>query len=250
MKMLWIAFFAFIYVINAELNKQIDDECTVDSDCMNTWAYCNPSKKKCDCIDGFFANAEKKCKPKKPYCPSFIMENGTVLSQNPTSAPPPCESRVTTDRAGNKVPTTNCTKTSDFCFIHSNAFTEDGLPFGHCCPKPTDPKVKLSIACPTTDTTCLTCPYLNNPGNCPESHKCYNDIPNNQVQSCCPISCRGKTIKIAGTGLCKKKVDINESCEYNAQCPIDAECKRARFGRRRRPQHGSVKRCQKKRQDK
>jgi len=205
---------------------------------MNTWSYCSQSKldvkvKKCACIDGFSANSEKKCKPNQPFCPSFILENDTVISQNPINTiPQPCQTGFILDREGKKVPSTNCTKSSDFCFIHSNAFTEDGLPFGHCCPKPADPKVKLSIGCPTTDTTCLTCPYLNNPGNCPKSsHNCYSDIPNSQIKSCCPISCRGNTFKIAGTGLCFKKKSYDDECTYDVECPDDASCERVRARR-------------------
>jgi len=223
--MMLIAMLAFIGFTMAdetgEMNVHLHDKCTLQSDCYESWAYCTDDTKVCECMDDYI-EVDGNCQPKDLYCPSLDGVDPRNLQKLP------CE--VGYDLVGGiRIPKTddNCTNT-EFCFVHSAAFTKDGYLFGHCCPKlppglssilstcPTTPPPKPNLTCGLGSTSTDTC-------DSDRLHTCNQTIiDNSDTKSCCPVSCPDEIgflqIAIEGTGRCFSMKKKGEICEYTAQC--------------------------------
>jgi hypothetical protein len=223
MKTILGVLFIVICSTNAYLDKKLDETCALDTDCMNSWAFCN-KEKKCACIEGFVSDSVHLCKAIKTFCPSFIDEDKKLIKQTPREGASCSALRFVQPHTRMTTQESNCTS-SEFCFLHGNAMIADGLLFGHCCPKPTSDKIKLSLACPLNEKTGGKCPTEFSEETCPsDSHFCFAE-EYSLADSCCPLPCRGEnSFLLAGTGRCMDYVYYDKECEYNAQCPLDAQC--------------------------
>jgi len=240
--MMLIAMLAFIgfttadmFDHNGQMEVNLHEKCTLQSDCFNSWAYCTDDTKVCECSDGFI-EVDGNCKPKDLYCPSVDGVDPKDLLKLPCEVGYYLDGGIRKPEKDNH----NCTDT-EFCFVHSATFTKEGYLFGHCCPKLTPgSSTTVESTCPTTpppkpDLICRK--GFATSGNGIATNTCDSDglhtcnqtiIDNSDVKSCCPVSCPDESgflqIAIEGTGGCFSMKKEHELCIYTAQCEGGSRC--------------------------